>query len=715
MLKYLTRGTLLSRVAAVLFIAALVFTGCEQAPGPGPLPVEEQLPSTEEETSPEGETPPEKENPPKNETPVDPGTDAALKSLEISAGNLDSAFSPAKTDYTASVGNAVDSIRVTGVPRASVATVGGDNGTDKALEVGENPPITIVVTAGDGVTKRTYTVTVTRLPVGIIFINSAEDMAKIGIDSAWPLAGTYKLAADITLENWVPIGTDSVRPFTGSFDGDNRKITLTGFDEGTFGRTGGEAAIGIFGYVRGTETSKALIRNLNVRVELVKTISEKTAYYVGAVTGYADEYTEMDTITVEGSLDFSNTNTAAPKLPVFIGGITGALIASELKNSAASADITGSGRAGNGAYNYVGGLVGMFDRNAAIPGMNPAPVTGVSFTGASITNSHNTGTVSGSTEGGGTNVFVGGITGGSRYGMKTYYSGKIEDCYSTGNITASGGGFWSWAGGIAGTICGDGHDNSTAEGSPPATGPTRIVRCYATGVITGNSPSGGWPYVGGIVGYNYYGSLVSQCWFDGTVNAEGGGNYFDYTGGIAGYNSKEYGHSSRIEDCWSAGFVNGRINAGGIVGQNQVAAITERCYSRSALSVRAGPTASGSYSQQGMGGIAGYSAVADSKAEGSVRNCVALNPSLTAPNGFNRVYRIIGDGGGILVNNLANSGMAITISGNPPSQIEPGPDTPNGADCAAKPEQSVYEGLDWDFTTVWKMGGDGYPVLQWQQ
>jgi hypothetical protein len=38
----------------------------------------------------------------------------------------------------------------------------------------------------------------------------------------------------------------------------------------------------------------------------------------------------------------------------------------------------------------------------------------------------------------------------------------------------------------------------------------------------------------------------------------------------------------------------------------------------------------------------------------------------------------------------------------------------DGADCAAQPAQSVYEGLGWDFATVWKMGSDGYPVLRWQ-
>jgi hypothetical protein len=548
----------------------------------------------------------------------------------------------------------------------------------------------------------------------VIEIGTAEELAKIGREEGYPLAGNYILAADLELENWMPIGVNGESAFTGEFDGHGKKITLKGFDESVFGGEG-DTFIGLFGYTRGAETSKALVKDLSVRIELDKTISEKVVYYVGALVGYADAYTELDGITVEGSLDFSNVNAANPRRPVYVGGIAGALIASEIKNSAVSADITGFGTAGTGSYNYVGGLAGIFDRNAVNTGVIPSVVAGAPFAGASITNSHSAGAVSGSTEGAGSNVFVGGIAGGSRYGMKTYYSGKIEDCSSTGNVTASGGGYWSWAGGIAGTICGDGHDNpDVAGGETPATGPTRIVRCYATGVITGAAPQNSWPYVGGIVGYNYYGSLVSQCWFDGSVKAEGD-KIADYTGGIAGYNSKQYyGHSSRIEDCWSAGSVEGYVNAGGIVGQNQVAAVTERCYSRALVSARAEKDATGSQAQRGVGGIAGYNAVPDTRAEGTVRNCVALNPSIISTGGFDLLRRVVGNGGGAHSNNLALQDMETTIGGIPSTPDDKGADAKDGEDCAAKPNQAAYTALDWDFTSVWEMAGDGYPVLRWQ-
>jgi hypothetical protein len=263
--------------AAALFaalLAAFAFAGCEQAPGPlstgEETPPQEQLPPPEEETPPDEETPAEEETPeeetPEEETPPEPGSDAALKSLELSAGSLDPAFNPQKTAYTAAVANAVDSITVTGVPRASAATVAGDNGTPKALEVGENPPIAVVVTAEDAVTQRTYTVTVTRLGPSVISVNSAEDLAKIGRDPAWPAAGSYKLAADITLENWVPVGADKAGAFTGNFDGDDKKITLKSFDESVF--LDKRTHLGVFGYVRGSADSKALIKNLKLRTEI---------------------------------------------------------------------------------------------------------------------------------------------------------------------------------------------------------------------------------------------------------------------------------------------------------------------------------------------------------------------------------------------------------------------------------------------------------------
>jgi LPXTG-motif cell wall-anchored protein len=86
-------------------------------------------------------------------------TDANLINLSVSPGTLSPAFSPGTTSYTVSVPNATDSITLTAETTDTNATITGDG--VKSLNVGENK-FEITVTAQDGITKKIYTVTVTR-------------------------------------------------------------------------------------------------------------------------------------------------------------------------------------------------------------------------------------------------------------------------------------------------------------------------------------------------------------------------------------------------------------------------------------------------------------------------------------------------------------------------------------------------------------------------
>ena len=105
-------------------------------------------------------------NAPGQQPPEPPSTDATLSSLALS--NVDfGAFNPATTDYTASVANDVDESTVTATANdrgaSHVVKLGGEvdeDGTVK-LPVGANA-VSVVVTAEDGKTTKTYTVTVTR-------------------------------------------------------------------------------------------------------------------------------------------------------------------------------------------------------------------------------------------------------------------------------------------------------------------------------------------------------------------------------------------------------------------------------------------------------------------------------------------------------------------------------------------------------------------------
>ncbi len=104
-----------------------------------------------------GNTPPPPMPPPLS-------SDASLSSLSVTGGTLDPAFSPAVTNYTATVPHSSNSADVSAITSDNNAsfTINGSNNVTVALAVGDNT-ITIVVTAEDGATSQTYTVVVTRL------------------------------------------------------------------------------------------------------------------------------------------------------------------------------------------------------------------------------------------------------------------------------------------------------------------------------------------------------------------------------------------------------------------------------------------------------------------------------------------------------------------------------------------------------------------------
>ncbi|SFU97677.1 cadherin-like beta sandwich domain-containing protein [Pseudoduganella namucuonensis] len=95
-------------------------------------------------------------------------TDASLSALAISSGTLAPTFATATLGYTASVANSVSSVTLKPTSSASatikvngVATASGATSAALALSVGSNT-LSVVVTAQDGSTTRTYTVIVTR-------------------------------------------------------------------------------------------------------------------------------------------------------------------------------------------------------------------------------------------------------------------------------------------------------------------------------------------------------------------------------------------------------------------------------------------------------------------------------------------------------------------------------------------------------------------------
>jgi hypothetical protein len=479
-------------------------------------------------------------------------------------------------------------------------------------------------------------------------ITTSQQMANISTG----LSGNYRLMNDITLENWTPIG-DATTSFTGTFDGNGHKITLASFASTALT---GTADLGIFGYV---QSSSAAVKNLAIHSEVNATSTSAQDQYIGLLAGRVS-LAVIENITLTGTFGFVSDRTI--QIGGAAGNITGA--GTLVKNITSSLNmniIPGSSGAAS-SYTYAGGIVGIFQ------------------SGAGIENCHNTGDViadnvqSAITTAG--QVFVGGITGGGAYAMSTAYHGYIKDSSFAGTVIGRAKGNWTFAGGIAGTIVGGTVNDIEAT--------TRIERCSVTGTVSEAGTSSAYPYLGGVVGYNYQGALVSQSYFAGV--AIGGPVSNSYAGGIVGYNSQAPApNNTRIEDCWSSGTVTGQGNfTGGIVGQNIANAIVKNCYSTTAV--------------YGGGGIGG------ANSGDAITACVALNPLL---NNANRI-----SGGNNMSNNYAWSGMFITTGASPAKGLT----ATGGEDLATQtPPQSFYvDTLNWDFTDVWKMGTAGFPLLKWQ-
>lgn len=182
-----------------------------------------------------------------------PNNDAALSGIAISSGTLSPTFVPATLVYTGSVPNSVASITVTPTlhdPAASILVNGtpvANGGVSPAipLTVGNNL-ITVVVTAEDGATTKTYALTITRtLTLSIAFagngsgtVTSTTPDSSIhcvkgvtsGCSAEYPLTTSVTLAATgdwkSLFVNWSGGVITSVNPVTFTMDA-NKGVTAT--------------------------------------------------------------------------------------------------------------------------------------------------------------------------------------------------------------------------------------------------------------------------------------------------------------------------------------------------------------------------------------------------------------------------------------------------------------------------------------------------------
>lgn len=117
---------------------------------------------------------------------------AKLSALEIAGVTLTPAFAADVTSYTASVENTVDKVTVTATAADSKATVAGTG--EKTLAVGNNA-ITVEVTAENGTTTKTYTITVNRAaaPVTVTGAKIAGSVDKTSLNASEDVVVTVEL------------------------------------------------------------------------------------------------------------------------------------------------------------------------------------------------------------------------------------------------------------------------------------------------------------------------------------------------------------------------------------------------------------------------------------------------------------------------------------------------------------------------------------------
>ena len=291
---------------------------------------------------------------------------------------------------------------------------------------------------------------------------------------------------------------------------------------------------------------------------------------VGGVVGYNAD---------DGGTVTNCYNTGSITGKEYVGGVVGDAYKTDVTNCYNTGSITGK--------EDVGGVVGDGSNSTFTDCYNTGSVTGEKHVGgvvgwgSNVTDCYNEGIVSG-------NEYVGGVVGRGSNVTDCYNTGNVKgiddvggvigsgaavtNCYNTGSVT--GGRVISYdVGGVVG------ENNGT------------VANCYNTGSITGKY------WVGGVVGYNAYGtSTVTNCYNTGSVT---GGD--ESVGGVTGHNR------GTVTNCYNAGSVTGKYYVGGVVGESygvyDASTVTD-CYNTGSVN-----------GERGVGGVVGYNI------GGTVTNC----------------------------------------------------------------------------------------------
>ena len=364
--------------------------------------------------------------------------------------------------------------------------------------------------AGDRLTSDTV-IYAKWVPTGTINISTAEELAAIAKEPSL----NYRLVADIDLSDWSTLTEDSDETeenrgwdpiggivegeeFSGSFDGNGHTISGLNIRNLVQDEEYNYIPVGLFGKVTGTISRLYLEYSIDLP-------GDQSRFYIGGIAGWLCTGTVSD-CTVSGKItnlgfeyegnfwDQIAGSYAEPTTGAYIGGVVGFVEGGTV--SRCISEGTGDGddndiySISNESNNYIGGIVGVSDYyNETDEDGNVLNSVRPSITGSV---SH-------------MNVY-------GRYagGAIGYNNGMLSTTFATGKAGASLA-YPGIAGGLAA------YNYSSGD----------IVRCYATGDVSGRT-------AGGLVGVNIFdfetavGGTISDAYATGDV--EGG----EYAGGFVG-------------------------------------------------------------------------------------------------------------------------------------------------------------------------------------
>ncbi|WKY44075.1 GLUG motif-containing protein [Eubacteriaceae bacterium ES2] len=334
----------------------------------------------------------------------------------------------------------------------------------------------------------------------------------ITFDDSAPLipAGVYASAED----------TSQNHPFTGTFDGNDKTITVESIDSSA-------QEYEIFGYLNGAKITKLKVVDKNY---------DSFFLCVGGIAGMVENNSLIENCSVSGTVSASGS---------FVGGIVGYIDGNTIKNATVSATVFDKNNSA-----YTGGISGYANNtsienclvtNSVTGYLSAGGITGGTQGSCSITDCSVSASVTGSSA-------VGGIAG-------DFAGGNISNCSVTGSVTGqTASGYPVNTGGIAGSSTNGNITNCTVTDT--VTGYTNV------GGIVGTSSGGsinncnikntvsGSTNVGGIVGTSSGGS-ITNC--NITYSVSGDTN----VGGIAGISS-----NSTITNCCVSAYIYGSSVAG---------------------------------------------------------------------------------------------------------------------------------------------------------